>query len=589
MNPALKRGVLALLIMLGACVTLPLRGADETETHVTPYSLKVETRPGLLILTFQIRDGFVRVYLPDELSAGRPFSGSLDVPPAWSGGEFGSYSLEFAGQRAGIWQERFHWTAPATEGLTPLLLKDGHGNEVARYEVAIRADARPSVVKNADEFRVPDVVQSGSPIPVLGPFDGDSASTRFKLGACQAKVLAEIPGKTIVRCTDAAVGPVRYELSKGGVTSEGQTRNIAIHVSGIPKSDRSYRNDRPSTLRVRVSGLAGMEKAIEIRIESLTAALLGTSDMTSFGRAVAYISIDPKDVRRDGAYRTSASADATRPGAMEIVASVVIPLTPHDQVAQILRTPCKEYSTKPEYHGNAEALKPFGTQALPLLAEFLTDSQLDYPALHLMLLDADRAAPLVMAAIPEMRGQALDVALDTYRNGARDNPGFLYRRELHDAAVAVLAHDQKISGQENEEAILTLGVVGSDSDMPLLERIYQRNSNSTTGVALVRDVSEAALARLGVPAHIANIKARLRVEVKAPEDVAAFERLARMAAFTDNKEFVPYLCRHLGDPYWDFGDYALIPTVTAAQAIVTLEHKKDSPGIAADICRQQIK
>jgi hypothetical protein len=263
-----------------------------------------------------------------------------------------------------------------------------------------------------------------------------------------------------------------------------------------------------------------------------------------------------------------------------------MPLTPHEVVEQVLRTPRVNFSKTPAQE-HAEALKSLGEDSLPLLADFLTgDFDLSYEALQTMLLDPDRAAPLVIAAIPRMqRQQPRELALGEYTRMAQGGPAFSYRRELLEAALSALTPGGYLSA--SMAAVNALGVVGSESDFPILEQVYQSQSDERSGNALIRDASEAALARLGSQPHIANIKAQLGVVVKNTEDAAVFERGAKSAVFTGNRDFIPLLCAHLHDPSWSFEDYGVSPAGTAEMAIFALLHKPfDAKGVEAD-CQAQ--
>jgi hypothetical protein len=575
MPPYLQRDFFALLILVSACALPPRTVA---QTPAAPYGLKVSTQPGLLIVTFQTQQGSVRAYLPDQLSPGEPFSGTVEAPPEGASSAPSGYFLQLADQQIMVKSRTFNWIAPAEVGTFPLLLKDFQGNELAHYDLFVSMVPHPQPVV-PEQFRVPDVVQSNTPIPVLGPFDGNSASTAFKLGGIAAEVLTEVPGKAIILSSANQTGPMHYEVAKSSHRSEAETRVLSVRLTGLPTS---FKNGKHSKIQLAVNGLAGIKQNTEIKLEIVTPALVSIEGYPplSFGpHNLEYIYIHPEEVSKDGTYTTRRTLHGIQPGPIQMLANVVMPLTPHEVVEQILRTPRVNFSRTPAQE-HAEALKPLGDQTLPLLAEFLTgDYVLAYEALQVMLLDPDRAAALVIAAIPNMHQQPLEIALGAYAQWARGNPAFLYRRQLHDAAFGVLAH----GGGASMETIGALGIVGSESDFPILEQVYRSQSESTSGNALIRDASEAALARLGSQTHIANIKAQLGVVVKNTADAAVFERGARSAVFTDNKDFIPLLCTHLHDPSWNFGDYGESPSGSAELAIYALLHKRiDSKGVEAE-------
>src|SRR6202034_1122443 len=96
----------------------------------------------------------------------------------------------------------------------------------------VAAPQRPSTV-----FRFPRVVQAGSPAPVLGPFDGDSRSTRFEIAGETAQVLAESVGKIVIRAPEKPLGMTTYALRKGALEKQGSVRSIAIETKQADDSN----------------------------------------------------------------------------------------------------------------------------------------------------------------------------------------------------------------------------------------------------------------------------------------------------------------------------------------------------------------
>jgi len=66
--------------------------ASVAAAQVTPYTLTVETGPGLIAVTFTLQGNQARVYLPDDVAPGEKFSGVLEGQP--------NYVVELAGQEA---------------------------------------------------------------------------------------------------------------------------------------------------------------------------------------------------------------------------------------------------------------------------------------------------------------------------------------------------------------------------------------------------------------------------------------------------------------------------------------------------------
>jgi hypothetical protein len=197
---------------------------------------------------FQTQQGGVRAYLPDKLFPGEAFSGTVEAPPEGASSAPSGYLLQLADQQVVVKDRTFYWTVPAGGGTIPLLLKDFRGTELGHFDlfVSLAPHPQPSI---SEKFRVPDAVQSKTPIPVLGPFDGNSASTSFKLSGIPAEVLTEVPGKAMVLCSGDLTGPVSYEVSKSSHKSEAETRvlPVASPEPTMPCGDRPHPQLLPHT------------------------------------------------------------------------------------------------------------------------------------------------------------------------------------------------------------------------------------------------------------------------------------------------------------------------------------------------------
>jgi len=443
-----------------------------------PFGLKYELRPGLQIITFHTQQGQVRVTLPDLILAGQAFSGTAEAILEGASTATSIYIVELGQQQAVVKDRALRFTAPAEAGLVPLILRDFREDEIARFALAISSrDAAPRGAGGkwrGDGFWVPDLIESTAAIPLLGPFDGNSATTGFKLGGVVCEAVTEVPGRAMAQCRDFRGAPtvkpgvVRYEITKSGTKAEGETRAVALQLSGVPTE---LANGKFVKMRLVLSGLAGIARDAEIKIENFTPTVVildRDPPINYFPHNLEHFFIHPKDVKADGTYVTERSLMGIQHGdPIEIRANLVIPTTPHEAVEQILRTPRINFSKYPGVE-HTEALAPFGNDMFPLVAEFLTDGELAWAAEDVLLADRAKAAPLVFAAIPKMSGQPLGIAMETYRRWAQEDSAFPYKRELHDAARDLLER-----GGGGTEAIFALAAVGTGADMPALEKVYQ--------------------------------------------------------------------------------------------------------------------
>jgi len=478
--------------------------ASAASAQVTPYTLKVETGPGVIAITFTLQGNQARVYLPDDVAPGEKFSGALEGQP--------NYVVDFAGQQALVRTGAFHWSMPAQqpgEFLT-LILRDLRGRELARASVPVVASQPPLAA-----FRVPQVVQAGSPAPVLGLFDGDSRETHFEIAGEAAQVLAESLRKIVIRAPEKPLGMTTYALRKGAVEMQGSLRSVTIETKQADDSN----------IAVAVRGLEGLHDQVALKLDR------------------DYIFIRPGDVTADGTYATRLPLLGIEQDVAAMEARLIFPQTPYDDVGLILHTPPRAQ--------HAQALRSLNFDPFPVLLQFLTDYDLGSDAANAMLAaDSQRALSLIFASMPKTGANIQRIGFLWFvgHAGAPDLTAKA-RSEAHAAALRVLA--LPASGSEAVElALHTVGLSGGAEDLPLLEQHYQYR-NGWAGRWRIQDASEAAMVRLGSREHLEKIRAELAAPLPpqpTPEQAVLTGQLLQKAGFTGQPGLVPAICPHLADP-----------------------------------------
>ncbi len=550
----------------------------------TSYSLQVSTpERGLLVLRLLNNQGTVVVYLPDGVRDGQAFSGTFNSVGTVSSTATYDYSLELGEQHAKLRDGAFHWKMPEkTGGHVRLRFTGDYGEELAVLELPVvqANDPVEAPLPGGDKLHLPTMIQSGMTFPVFGPLDGDSSTTSVDVAGQKLRVVAEVPGKAIVEGPNNLAGESSFEIKKGGMEERGETRVINIEQK-FPSPPQ--RNGKSGRLQIRVTGLAGVTKDVPIKFEiapKQDALFEPTLKYEYFVSPVQHAFIEPKEVKADGSYSTERTIMRIIPGVMEVSVQLEIPQNLQDVVETVLRTPRRNYSNYPEQE-QAEDLKPYGDAILPVLAELMVAETPDqgYAAYTMLFHEGLKAAPLIIAHMPQMSGQPLGMALDAYTQMALTDPSFPYRNEFRRTVL------QLIVQKENWGAIQALGKLGTEQDIPLLEDIYHAALGSDASSDLVRESSNAALARLGVKQNINNIGKELEAAAKTPLDDTAYRFVIERAVYADRKELVPYLCLHIHDPGRWFGDSGTNPGGDAKAAIVAIEHTQITQDQIEAVCK----
>jgi hypothetical protein len=550
----------------------------------TSYDLSVSIpERGLLVLRLINNQGTIVVYLPDGVREGEAFSGTFNAMGTVSSTATYDYSLELGEQHAKLRDGAFHWKMPEkTGGHVRLRFTGYYGEELAVFELPVvqATDPVEAPLPGGDKLHLPMMIQSGLTFPVFGPLDGDSSTTSVDVGGQNLRVLAEVPGKAIVEGPNNLAGVSTYEIKKGAMEEKGELCVVNVEQK-FPSPPQ--RNGESGRLKIRVTGLAGVTTDVPIKFEiapKQDALFEPTLKYEYFVSPVQHAFIEPKEVKADGSYSTERTIMRFIPGPMTVSVQIEIPQDLRDVVEIVLRTPRRDYSHYPEQE-HVEDLKPYGDAVLPVLANLMVAETTDqgYAAYTTLFYEGTIAAPFVLARMPQMSGQPLGMALDAYTRLALNDSLFPYRKELREAVLRLIVEKQ------NWAAIEALGKIGTQDDIPLLDDVYQQALGRDPSSDLVREWSNAALARLGVKKNIDNIGEELKAAAIKPLDDAAYRFLTGRAVYADRKELVPYLCLHVHDPGKWFGDTGTDPGGDAIAAIVAIEHTQMTTEQVELVCK----
>lgn len=184
-------------------------------------------KDGVHTLEFNAQGGRVRVFLPDDLSAGDRVSSSFRIYPDGTTAEAKEKNSALL---SGLIIETSYFSAPVSEGsitfevpknaggstlVFTLVGKDGKRLGSSRVPVKFpeQGTRRPEKPTPFD-YQCPVVGQAGRLIEIKGPFDGDFATTNFKVGGVKPFVLSESPRKLVFESPAEVSGTVDLILNE---------------------------------------------------------------------------------------------------------------------------------------------------------------------------------------------------------------------------------------------------------------------------------------------------------------------------------------------------------------------------------------
>jgi hypothetical protein len=178
-------------------------------------------------------------------------------------------------------------------------------------------------------FIIPLLGQTGRPIVITGPFDGNASNTTLQGSAQRTLVqdfekntenasggfglIAESPRKAVFRSPENVVGPIKITLKEGDKQTTGTFRNVGVDLTA-PKT--SLLKGESTELRVQVNGLEGIKTPIPLTLEC-------TGVITMQGGIYQPLMIQPSQVGADGRYTTTRAITGVQAGGWGATATVV--------------------------------------------------------------------------------------------------------------------------------------------------------------------------------------------------------------------------------------------------------------------------
>ncbi|MEQ9617665.1 MAG: SPOR domain-containing protein [Deltaproteobacteria bacterium] len=186
-----------------------------------------DTLNGVHVIEFNLKEGVVKLYLPDDMAAGDTISASIGVFPKGTSSEekisntraLNGYIIETSYVSAPVGQKTFKMDIPRNTAGSSIkfALKDGSMRELSNSRIPVGLSAPGSGrggMPTPFDYQCPLVGQAGRFVEIRGPFDGDFATTDFRIGSKKPPVLAESPRKLVFETPVDIVGSVDLVLKE---------------------------------------------------------------------------------------------------------------------------------------------------------------------------------------------------------------------------------------------------------------------------------------------------------------------------------------------------------------------------------------
>jgi|GEM_PF-5221497 len=236
---------------------------------LTPFNTNitaVKTYSGLHVAAFNVKNGQLKIYLPDDMAISDTVSGSVNFEFYELGkGELvnrqfdiSDYSLNIEHKHIDLEGENFKFVVPYNlpAGVLNVELHDKKGDLISRAFFPVRLTKQNQYAKNIvdpSNFRIPAAGRSGLPVEISGPFDGDYSTTKMSVAGRSVRMLAESPRKLVFESPEDVNGTRVIAIRERDVDIKNTFTNLnVVHVG----KDQSYyrssiKNDSKSSEQIR--------------------------------------------------------------------------------------------------------------------------------------------------------------------------------------------------------------------------------------------------------------------------------------------------------------------------------------------------
>ena len=284
----------------------------------------LESADAIHVAIFDLDAGSIYVNVPDDLRPGDTGSGTVSPIPAGTDEserarqheELSGYRVVLAGQPAPVSEEVRTFRLPADAKTLTIALVDRQGRPAG--EVKAPLGPAPSAPASYD---VPSLGQSGAPVRIAGPFDGELANTSVRIGGTEAEKVAESPRQVVVRGPQegAAAAPVEVR-ERGAVVTTGTYRNVDVRLAA---GATTLHSGERTTLTVTVTGVEGLRETLPVRLRNDSPGVVRVE-----GGEEQTLCVRPDDVKTNGTWTASRGLTGVKLGAFSIGAEVSTP-RPH--------------------------------------------------------------------------------------------------------------------------------------------------------------------------------------------------------------------------------------------------------------------
>jgi hypothetical protein len=302
------------------------------------WAQTISSQKGLTTVVFNLKEGKMKILLPDYIRPGDHISGTILMEPSGKNKEARNKSLKELlkkniriGQTTGPFQnaDSFQKTIQDTREFY-------HFNTTVHLPFAVslfisdgKEMQQPINLKTTDLFPVqsgcsnPSHVLNNSALNINGPFDGNASNTKCTINNKPVEVIAESPRQSIIQMPDVQTGKQQISISENGkiiCTSEINTVELLVTAgkTNLLRGERSF-------IQVTIKGLEQIKDTATLIINNKSTDVI---TLTPFQTQTIFLV--PDSFMNRGTYNKQFEITGVSPGSFNVNVDLQLPDAMYD-------------------------------------------------------------------------------------------------------------------------------------------------------------------------------------------------------------------------------------------------------------------
>ena len=288
----------------------------------TVFAQSISSQKGLTTAVFNLPQGLIKLYLPDDIRPGDIISGTVLAEPNGTTDKEknrNSQSLQKYKVKLGdiiissvsLQRQTIKFIqSPAYPSIAVL-------DDKAAVIATVPAPVNNTPAIQSGGIIAPSHVLANSPLRITGPFDGDASNTKCRIDGKEMEILAESPRQTICSVPSTSSGPHTITVEEKGKTTEKNISAVNMELAAgklnLMKGEKTY-------VDVTITGLQNLSSNATLSITNIT-----TGVVTMIGGEVQVLPISPASVSGAGTFNKRFDLQSIKTGSFSVTVNLDLP------------------------------------------------------------------------------------------------------------------------------------------------------------------------------------------------------------------------------------------------------------------------